>query len=107
MARISAIFDSLQSIDHPNIVGFHKYWFDQPDKSDKPRVSREDAQELGLGRVKVWKIHVYYSGGTVRVTLPPVRCGRGSSEKAMASLVMGDVILREMHRHALDFWVGG
>ncbi|XP_043199793.1 nuclear receptor-binding protein-like [Amphibalanus amphitrite] len=39
MARISAIFDSLQSIDHPNIVGFHKYWFDQPDKSDKPRVN--------------------------------------------------------------------
>ena len=38
MARISSIFDSLQSINHPNIVGFHKYWFDQPDKTDKPRV---------------------------------------------------------------------
>lgn len=41
MAKISAIFDSLQRIEHPNIVRFHKYWFDNPDKdrSDKPRLN--------------------------------------------------------------------
>jgi len=37
-ARISSIFESLQAIDHPNIVGFYKYWFDNPD-DNKPRVN--------------------------------------------------------------------